>query len=148
MIDVLSKDDIRKWLLANTRRGQVEFWKTKSAAEGVPVMPLARVVGIHQSDIYKMAKGQIGITNREQARLSRFIRDWENGLLAFTEPSYGGRAGRNPSRLIHLKTPRPRAIRMSVSWDGGAKLTIAPRPTMNPRIPQFKDIFANLQEKR
>lgn len=143
MIDALSLDDIRRWLRAAMPAGEVTV-PGKTHGRDLPVKALARAVGIDRRDLYHMMRGHLAINGKQQARLTRFIRDWENGMLEFR---IAGKAYGHAARkmlLVHRQTPRPRAIRMSVDWRHGAKLTIAPRVAPNPRIPQFRDLFAGL----
>lgn len=140
MSEKLSVEDIRHWLEANLGRGKIT---NPHAAKGreLPVKALGKAVGIHFVHLHAMRDERRPIGRRAQAALSHFIRDWENGLLEF------GTGKQHRRFLIHRATPKPRGIRMAVSWDGGAKLTILPRPALNPRIPQFRDIFAGLAKK-
>ncbi len=142
MTELLSKDDIRRWLALHIKRGEITDPGNHHGRE-LPVKALERAVAINYKELHGMRDGKVNIGRRHQAVLSRFIRDWENGLLEF---GYGGVTG-HKRILIHRETPRPRAMTMNVSWQAGAKLTIAPRPALNPRIPQFKDLFAGLKTR-
>ncbi len=139
--DHLSKDDIRRFLLKALPKvagGKGQKNITASRGRELPPRAFARAVGIHWTTLNDMRDGKQPIGRRHQAVLSRFIRDWENGMLEFG-------FGKNQSRfLVHRQTPLPRAMTMSVRWQGGAKLVIAPRPAANPRLPSFKDIFADI----
>lgn len=140
MSEHLSVEDIRRWLEIHIWRGRVT---NPHAAKGreLPVKALGKAVGIDFTRLRAMRDERRPIGKRAQASLSRFIRDWENGMLEF------GTGKQHKRFLIHRATPKPRGIRMAVEWKNGAKLTILPRPAMNPRIPQFRDIFANLTKK-
>ena len=146
MTDHLSLDDIRRWLSLHVKKGRVTVPSAHRGRE-LPTRALARAVGIHWTELHGMRDGKVNIGRRHRAVLSRFIRDWENGLLEFETLGKKGGYAASKRVLVHRATPRPRAMTMSVSWKDGAKLTIAPRPAANPRIPQFKDIFAGLKSR-
>lgn len=140
----LSKDDIRRWLSLHIKKGEITE-PGKHHGRELPQRALCRAVGIDNSDLHAMRDGKLSLGRRHVAVLSRFIRDWENGLLEFGRAGKGNGHATMKRILIHRETPRPRAMTMNVSWKGGAKLTIAPRPALNPRIPQFKDLFQGLK---
>lgn len=147
MDDLLSVDDIRRWIAGQRRPdGKAKFWEDRGDWSYVG---FCRAVGVDVADMSLMADGRLKFPLRVQKRVSRFIRDWENGLLSFARVKTRAKgSGKQPMSLIHLQTPKPRAIKMAVSWTRGAKLTITPRPAPNPRIPHFRDLFAVFKEKR
>lgn len=143
MTDILSTADIRRFLNVHLKKGET---KNPYAAIGreLPARAFAKAVAVHWTDLHRMRDGKIPIGQRARRNLSRFIRDWENGMLEF---GYGTGKYHSARILIHRQTPKPRAITMAVSWDKGAKLSILPRPAANPRIPHFKDLFAGLTKR-
>lgn len=143
MTELLSTDDIRRWLNIHLKKGGTKNPHATIGRE-LPARAFAKAVGVHWTDLHRMRDGKIPIGKRAQRNLSRFIRDWENGWLEF---GYGTGRQRNTRLLIHRQTPKPRTMRMSVSWDKGAKLSILPRPAANPRIPALRDLFAGLTKR-
>lgn len=140
MIELLSIADIRRWLSVHLKRGEV---KNPHAAKGreLPARAFAKAVGIHWTDLHAMRDGERPIGKRHQHNLTRFIRDWENGMLEFATGKWGKRT------LVHRQTPKPKSLTFAVDWQRGAKLSILPRPAANPRIPQFRDLFAGLTKR-
>ena len=148
MDDILSLDDIFRWIKGKRRPDKdAKFWEARGDWSFIG---FCRAVGVDESDMNHMAAGHFKMPLRVQKRVSRFIRDWENGLLTFVREPRGNAKGAGHRKMVlrHLQVPKPRGMSMSVSWTKGPKLTIAPRPSPNPRIPQFRDLFANLQQKR
>lgn len=83
-----------------------------------------RAVGIDRAGLTRFKQGDDKVIGVRPLRLmSRFISDWENGLLEFGGKRHTGRV------LIHRATPKPRPPRMTLAFtEGGPKLKFLARP--------------------
>lgn len=139
MQDVLTITEIRAWLKKHFTGGS----RTQVDHE-LPMRAFCAATGLHDSNLYGVRDGTRKLDPKNRHRVSRFILDWEAGLLEFGR---GGKTGR-ARFLIHRQTPKPRAMRLKVSWIGGAKLERVQVARHDPRIPMFRDIFAGLDKRK
>lgn len=128
MTRVLSIEEIRRWVNANFTRGD-DPAKMMIERE-LPLKGFCRAVGVQPAHLTRFKQGQNGVIGaRKLSLISRFITDWENGMLEFGGTRYTGRV------LIHREKPKPRPPRMTLALTpDGPRLKPVPRPTPNGRI--------------
>lgn len=108
MTRVLPREEIRRWVISNFTRGDAP--EKMLADRELPMAAFCRVVGISTSNLTRFKNGRNDVLGPRPLRLmSRFIIDWENGLLEFGGTRQSGRV------LIHRSKPRPRPTRMTLS---------------------------------
>lgn len=143
---ILSIEEIRRWLKGKLKAtGKLSRNPGMRHGEEFAVNPFCRAVGIDYSDLYRFAAGRerYPLSPHRQRVFSRFIADWENGLLEFSTVKHRG----TRRQLVHRTTPKVRPQRMVLDWQRG-KLQFVARPPLNPTLPSFKDVFGNLRSKR
>ncbi len=127
MTRVLSTEEIRRWVNSNFTRGKT-IEKVLTERE-LPMSAFCRTVGINPADLTRFKKSAHLPSHRVLRLISRFIGDWESGMLEF-----GGRRERGRF-LVHRETPKPRPGRMTLSFTtDGPRLKTLPRPPASPRI--------------
>lgn len=149
--DILSTKECLSWM-----RGK--FWKqkkwnpTKNRGGELPINAFCRVLKMARSDVHNMLTGKDPIPKSRHPIISRFIKDWENGMLEFDGGNYvKGRNGMVPRYLVHRTEPAKRAPRMTIDLDFKRGVTPSirwiPKPKPNIRLPEFKDAFELMVKK-
>lgn len=132
---ILSTEEIRRWCRAHTRRGQSKYLN-KEARE-FATMAFLRHIGFDHRDFYRFVDSRYGLTADKQRVMSRFIEDWEAGLIEFSKG--GGENGRG-RKVVHLSIPRKKPSRGMIDFTGTRpKLFLVPRRDPD-RMPSFPSV--------
>lgn len=108
MTRVLPREEIRRWVISNFTRGDAP--EKMLADRELPMAAFCRTVGISTANLTRFKNGRNDVLGARPLRLmSRFIIDWENGLLEFGGTRQRGRT------LIHRSKPKPRPPRMTLA---------------------------------
>lgn len=124
----LSISEIRHWCESNFTRG--ESYDKINAFRELPRRGFCRAVGLDKGNFQRFLDGERDLSPRIQRVMSRFILQWEAGLLEFT-----GHHRNKKSTLVHRATPRPVPLRMTLVFSDGPKLRMAKKlPAPENRI--------------
>lgn len=147
--DILSAKECLRWMRS-------KFWKKRKwnprLNEGgeLPYAAFCRAVKLDPGTVAHYLSGKDPIPKDRIGPLSRFIRDWENGLIEFTpkgtklERRPDGRvllAGPIPRQMVHRDTPKKMPVIARVTFANGPKLSWVEKPRPAHRFPEFKDAF-------
>lgn len=127
MTRVLSIEEIHRWLSSHFTRG----WTVEKmlAPRDLPQAAFCRTVGLDRGDLSRFIHNQKPLSPRVQRNVSKFILDWEAGMIEFE------RVADRRYRLVHRATPKRRPPRMTIAFDDGPKLRLISRlPASDPRI--------------
>lgn len=136
---MLSTEEIRRWCRSKTRRGQGKY--LREFGREFATMAFLRHVGVRDDYFYDWLLGKATLSLERQRRIAKFIEHWEAGLIEFQH-------GKNFSRVVHRKTPRPMGTRASVDFASGApRLRLIAKPAIE-RMPSFPDVGGAFDRKR
>lgn len=142
---VLSIEELRRWVRSKVREpGGHRDPAGKRGTEFAP-KAFARAIGLHFTDLYSFARGKKGISPERQRLMSRFVTDWENGLIEFGTAA-NAHGGKTKRVLVHRSTPKPRPVRMVLDLPH-MKLRLIARPPASPILPSFKDVLGKVARK-
>lgn len=147
MDPVLSIEYIRAWAKARLSGGKLTDFNRE-----LPNNAFCRTIGIDPAFFAKIVAGVDPMPARYQRLLSRFIRDWENGLLYFTPSKIVGAGpgklrGRTKREVRRVtEKPKPKT-RFAIEFKGGPKVAIIGRPPPNPTTPNILELMARLRSK-
>lgn len=139
-IEVLSEDEIIAWLKRNFLRGARNLGKSDGGE--LPNRAFCRAVGLDDGDLSRIISGKEGPLKTRIRVLSRFIRDWENGLLEFSYERRPGHQGGKAMRVLkHLATPKRMPVKFTVELGQVARLRLSSKPAPTYRFPEFRSII-------
>lgn len=139
---MLSIEEIGRWCLRRKRR-----------PDGFVLRSFLRAINFDRKDYERWLQGKRQLPLERQRIISRFIEDWESGMVEFrvrsrkgVVPRDGlGKRGGIIYDLHHRSTPRPMPIRMNVDLSSGrARLSFVPKPE-RLRMPSFPDVAGALR---
>ena len=135
---MLANEELKRWFRAKRDGRRDREMKMKS---------LFRHVGLKESNFKLWLRGNAKLTHRMQRILSRFVEDWEAGLIEFVPDWSYPRANGQKARIVHRATPRPMPQRMTIDFSGSRpRLTLLGRPPRD-RMPGFPEISGKLTPK-
>lgn len=133
MSPTLSTEEMRLWCRSHTRRGKSKYFgeHNREFATGAFV----RSIGWKKQTFYDWLNCKIPLPKRVRAQMSKFIEQWDAGLLEFTSSSKARRA-----ELVHRATPKVRT-RMAVDFSGSVpRLQILSRGPLTRDMPSFPSV--------
>lgn len=133
---VHSVEEIRRWFRGKFK-GLGERGKniSKGLKSEFPGRSVARVLNVPVVDLYSYVSGARKIPVHRQRTISRFICDWERGLLEFRPVGQ-----RHKMMLFHRATPKPMPVRFVLDWQK-SKLHLIARPPAAHVMPRLRDGF-------
>lgn len=140
---VLSIEEIRAWLRARFGHEEVKG-SALTKSRDLPNRAFCRAVGLDFADMHRLKHGREKrpVSPARQRVISRFICDWENGLLEFVRLGTGRR---NKLRvLVHRETPKLPPARLAIEFVDGPKIRRLARPAPATPMPKFSDAMRNL----
>lgn len=141
---MLSIEELRRW-----------FLRRKKRPDGFVLRSFLRSVDFRRADFQRWLAGARPLALERQRVISRFVEDWEAGLIEFRVRSRKGKVPRDGQGkrgghiwdMHHRTTPRPMPIRMNVDLSGGKpRLSFVARPE-RLRMPSFPDVAGALLKK-
>lgn len=130
MHQLLNPQEIAKWLDKITVKGG-----RGKQREGVSMTQVAKATGIPITSIRWFRNPQTAKMSAErQHALSRFIAEYENGIITFKGVGI-------QKRMVRVANPRPRVEYKFTIGPKGVSLRPADRPRIGGKMPKFKDLM-------
>lgn len=137
---MLSIEQMRRWCLAHTSRNRRNFGQHNREFS---TFAFLRALGMQRQNFYNWMHGNKPLYGQQPRLMSKFIEDWEAGLLEFVR----GPKSHDTKRILrHRSVPKKMPIRMVVDITGGsAKLRMLGKPVLE-RMPDFPSLSGALSE--
>lgn len=140
---MLSIEELRRWCL-----------KRKKRPEGFVLRSFLRAINFGRKEYEHWLRGKRSLPLERQRIISRFVEDWEAGMVEFRlrsrkgiVPRDGqGKRGGHIYDLHHRDTPRPMPIRMSVDLSGAKPRITFMGKRERLRMPSFPDVAGTLKK--
>lgn len=131
---MLSIEELRRFCLANTKRGQRKF--IRDGKREFSVGAFIRTIGWESRHFYDWMHKKGMMPSRVQKTMSRFVELWDAGTIGFTPYEQSKRV-----HVVHFATPRAPRTRLAVDiGPAGARLQILGRRKASERLPPFPDV--------
>ena len=138
---MLSIEQMLKWGLAHTAR----HIRMGDHDRDFATNAFCRAIGLDYTDFYGWLNGRKELKPGAARRMSRFIEQWEAGMLEFKRDKSGKQANGLKRVLVHRSAPRRMPTRMVIDLSGRApRLQMLGQPTLE-RMPDFPSLAGPLQ---
>ena len=131
---MLSREELRRWFEG----------KKKTPVRDLKIRSMYRELKLDERGIRRWLAGQRPLPVETQRILSKFVEDWENGMLEFKVDRSYKHANGMKGTLVHRATPKPMPARFTVDiGPRGTRLKLLGKPERT-RMPGFPEIAGKL----